>query len=104
MFATGPVFPNPDAEGFLGGMKQLEAGTSAPEAVKAAVSGAAQVPALIIGATMFQRQEHLRAGAVDGDVLGREDTLQPAPAHLLGRTAQDALGPDVPVRRHEAAP
>ena len=38
VFATGPVFPNPDAKGFLGSMKQLEAGTKAPEAVKAAVS------------------------------------------------------------------
>ncbi|CAO4132479.1 catalase family protein [Methylorubrum extorquens] len=42
VFATGPVFPNPDAKGFLGSMKQLEAGTSAPEAVKAAVSRSAR--------------------------------------------------------------
>ncbi len=43
VLATGPVFPNPDAKGFLGSMKQLEAGTKAPEGVKAAVSGAARV-------------------------------------------------------------
>lgn len=42
VFATGPVFPNPDAKGFLGSMKQLEVGTSAPEAVKAAVSQTAR--------------------------------------------------------------
>ncbi|WP_092041461.1 catalase family protein [Methylobacterium pseudosasicola] len=42
VLATGPVFPNPDAKGFLGSMKQLEAGTKAPEAVKAAVSGTAR--------------------------------------------------------------
>jgi hypothetical protein len=42
VLATGPVFPNPDAKGFLGSMKQLEAGTKAPEGVKAAVSGAAR--------------------------------------------------------------
>ena len=42
VFATGPVFPNPDAKGFLGSMKQLEAGTKAPEVVKVAVSGAAR--------------------------------------------------------------
>ena len=42
VFATGPVFPNPDAKGFLGSMKQLEAGTSAPEVVKAAVSQTAR--------------------------------------------------------------
>lgn len=42
VFATGPVFPNPDAKGFLGSMKQLEAGTSAPEGVKAAVSRSAR--------------------------------------------------------------
>lgn len=38
VLATGPVFPNPDAEGFLGSMKQLEIGTKAPEDVKVAVS------------------------------------------------------------------
>jgi len=38
VLATGPVFPNPDAAGFLGSMKQLERGTRAPEAVKSAVS------------------------------------------------------------------
>lgn len=38
VLATGPVFPNPDAKGFLGSMKQLEAGTKAPEAVKVAAS------------------------------------------------------------------
>ncbi|MCJ2032216.1 catalase family protein [Methylobacterium sp. J-043] len=43
VFATGPVFPNPDAKGFLGSMKQLEAATSAPEGVKAAVSQGARV-------------------------------------------------------------
>jgi len=43
VLATGPVFPNPDAKGFLGSMKQLEAGTKAPEAVKAVVSGTARV-------------------------------------------------------------
>ena len=42
VLATGPVFPNPDAKAFLGSMKQLEAVTSAPEALKAAVSGAAR--------------------------------------------------------------
>ncbi|KAB1073007.1 catalase family protein [Methylobacterium planeticum] len=42
VLATGPVFPNPDAKGFLGSMKQLEAGTSAPEAVKAVVSQTAR--------------------------------------------------------------
>ena len=42
VLATGPVFPNPDAKGFLGSMKQLELGTKAPEAVKAAVSGTAR--------------------------------------------------------------
>ncbi|WP_375465083.1 catalase family protein [uncultured Methylobacterium sp.] len=42
VFATEPVFPNPDARGFLGSMKQLEAGTKAPEAVKAAVSQTAR--------------------------------------------------------------
>jgi hypothetical protein len=42
VLATGPVFPNPDAKGFLGSMKQLEAGTGAPEAVKAAVSQTAR--------------------------------------------------------------
>ncbi|KQP07177.1 catalase [Methylobacterium sp. Leaf99] len=38
VLATGPVFPNPDAAGFLGSMKQLEIGTKAPEDVKVAVS------------------------------------------------------------------
>lgn len=42
VFATGPVFPNPDAKGFLSSMKQLEAGTGAPEVVKAAVSQTAR--------------------------------------------------------------
>ena len=42
VFATGLVFPNPDAKGFLGSMKQLEMGTKAPEAVKVAVSQAAR--------------------------------------------------------------
>lgn len=38
VLATGPVFPNADAAGFLGSMKQLELGTRAPEEVKAVVS------------------------------------------------------------------
>jgi hypothetical protein len=42
VLATGSVFPNPDAKSFLGSMKHLEAGTTAPEAVKAAVSGTAR--------------------------------------------------------------
>ncbi|AWN43740.1 catalase family protein [Methylobacterium durans] len=42
VLATGPVFPNPDAKGFLGSMKQLEAGTGAPEGLKAAVSRTAR--------------------------------------------------------------
>jgi len=42
VLATGPVFPNPNAKSFLGSMKQLEAGTKAPEAVKAAVSQTAR--------------------------------------------------------------
>ncbi|HEV7438024.1 MAG TPA: catalase family protein, partial [Methylobacterium sp.] len=42
VLATGPVFPNPDAKGFLGSMKQLEMGTKAPEAVKAAVAQTAR--------------------------------------------------------------
>ena len=42
VLATGPVFPNPDAKGFLASMKQLEAGTKAPEAIKAAVSQTAK--------------------------------------------------------------
>lgn len=42
VLATGPVFPNPDAKGFLGSMKQLEMGTKAPEAVKVAVSQTAK--------------------------------------------------------------
>lgn len=35
-------FPNSDAKGFLGSMKQLEAGTRVPEGMKAAVSQAAR--------------------------------------------------------------
>ncbi len=42
VLATGPVFPDPDAKGFLGSMKQLEVGTKAPELVKAAVSRTAR--------------------------------------------------------------
>ncbi|MCJ2082891.1 catalase family protein [Methylobacterium sp. J-090] len=42
VFATGPVFPDPDAAGFLGSMKQLEMGTKAPEDMKVAVSKLAQ--------------------------------------------------------------
>ncbi|KQP33375.1 catalase [Methylobacterium sp. Leaf102] len=42
VLATGPVFPNPDAAGFLGSMKQLELGTKAPEDVKVIVSKMAQ--------------------------------------------------------------
>ncbi|GJD49826.1 hypothetical protein OPKNFCMD_2560 [Methylobacterium crusticola] len=43
VLATGPVFPNPDAASFLRSMRGLEAGTSAPEGVKAAVAGAARL-------------------------------------------------------------
>ncbi len=43
VLATGPVFPNPDAKSFLGSMKQLEAGTKAPEAVKVAVAQVARI-------------------------------------------------------------
>ena len=50
VFATGPVFPNPDAAGFLGSMKQLEVGTSAPEAVKAAVSATARAVDTVVKA------------------------------------------------------
>ena len=42
VLATGPVFPDPDAKGFLGSMKQLEFGTKAPESVKVAVSQTAK--------------------------------------------------------------
>ncbi|XYD09056.1 catalase family protein [Methylobacterium sp. NMS12] len=54
VFATGPVFPNPDAKGFLGSMKQLEAGTSAPEALKVAVSGAARAIDSVVKAVKGQ--------------------------------------------------
>ena len=50
VLATGPVFPNPDAAGFLGSMKQLEAGTKAPEAVKAAVSATARAADSVVKA------------------------------------------------------
>ena len=50
VLATGPVFPNPDAKGFLGSMKQLEAGTKAPEALKAAVSRTARAADTIVKA------------------------------------------------------
>ena len=38
VFATGPVFPNADAAGFLTAIKGLEAGTRMPQPVKTAVS------------------------------------------------------------------
>ncbi|MCJ2111807.1 catalase family protein [Methylobacterium sp. E-025] len=50
VLATGPVFPNPDAKGFLGSMKQLEAGTKAPEAVKVAVSATARAADSVVKA------------------------------------------------------
>lgn len=50
VLATGPVFPNPDAKGFLGSMKQLEAGTKAPEAVKSVVSHIARAADAVVKA------------------------------------------------------
>lgn len=50
VLATGPVFPNPDAASFLGSMKQLEAGTKAPEGLKAAVSATARAVDAVIKA------------------------------------------------------
>lgn len=50
VLATGPVFPNPDAKGFLKSMKQLEAATKAPEAVKAAVSQTAKAADTVVEA------------------------------------------------------
>lgn len=43
VLASGPVFPNPDAAGFLRSMKGLEKGTAQPEALKHAVSVTARV-------------------------------------------------------------
>lgn len=42
VLATGPVFPNPDAKGFLGSMRQLEAAAKAPEGLKVAASKTAR--------------------------------------------------------------
>lgn len=43
VLATGPVFPDPDAAGFLKSIKQIEKGTDRPEGIKAAVSATAGV-------------------------------------------------------------
>ena len=43
VLATGPVFPDPDAAGFLASMKMIETATGRPDGVKAAVSTTARV-------------------------------------------------------------
>ncbi|MEH3145087.1 MAG: catalase family protein [Methylobacterium frigidaeris] len=43
VLATGPVFPNADAAGFLRAMRGIEQSAKAPEGVKAAISGAARL-------------------------------------------------------------
>ena len=50
VLASGPAFPQPDAAGFLKSMKQLEAATPLPGAVKAAVSTAARAASAVLGA------------------------------------------------------
>ncbi len=50
VLASGPAFPQPDAAGFLRSMKQLEAATPLPGAVKAAVSTAARAASAVLGA------------------------------------------------------
>ena len=50
VLASGPAFPQPDAAGFLASMKQLEAATPLPGAVKAAVATAARAANAVLGA------------------------------------------------------
>ena len=70
VLATGPVFPDPDAKGFLSSMKQLEVGTKAPEAIKAAVSGAARALDSVVK-------------AVTGESVPRLDFFGHQPLHPL---------------------
>lgn len=50
VLASGPAFPQPDAAGFLKSMKQLEAATPLPAALKTAVATAARAANAVLGA------------------------------------------------------
>ena len=70
VFATGPVFPDPDAAGFLGSMKQIEAGMRVPQGFKVAASRGARAADLLVKTFM-------------GKSLAKLDFFGHAPLHPL---------------------